>query len=414
MTSPAPHTLDVYLKKRVDLRVKDRRLTFAVSQSLFSSHQVDVGTLQLLKTLEDTRLPEGSKVLDLGCGYGPLGLTLGALNQGAEVHLVDRDALAVAFSQLNAEQNSLSGARAYGSLGYDEVQARDFDLIVANIPGKAGETVIRALLLDARAFLALTGWVAIVVVAPLERLVTGILNDPGIEILHHQTAQGSPGRPYAVFHYRFTQPGPDAPWVSGLDRGIYDREELAFVVEDMTLPMRTAHGLPEFDTLSFRTQLLVKAIRDLEEEPGSIAVFNPSQGHVPVVLWRAFAARSSGSLAMILTDRDLLSLRYARMNLVAHGCEASTIESSHLVDLLPDDRSPDLLVGVLREDEGPSPLEHALIRLAGALRPGAQLLIAGGSTPVTRVVDAKEIGKLLRLVKRKRNKGNSTALLQRR
>ncbi len=102
------------------------------------------------------------------------------------------------------------------------------------------------------------------------------------------------------------------------------------------------------------------------------------------------------------------------MNLIGNGCEGSAITVHHQVDLLPASTSPDLVVGVLREDEGPVSIEHSLIRVTDALHPGAQLLIAAGSTPITRVLDAKELGRRLRLVKRKRSKGQSTALLQRR
>ena len=57
MTSRPSTDLNVYLKKTVELTLKRQQLTFAVSQSLFSSHQVDLGTMQLLKTLEDLSLP---------------------------------------------------------------------------------------------------------------------------------------------------------------------------------------------------------------------------------------------------------------------------------------------------------------------------------------------------------------------
>ncbi len=410
MTSLPSTDLNVYLKKTVELTLKRQQLTFAVSQSLFSSHQVDLGSLQLLKTLEDLSLPRGSRILDLGCGYGPLGLTLARLHEGTEVHLVDRDALATAFTQLNAERNHLTGTLSYGSLAYDEIDARDFDLIVANIPGKAGKRVIRAMLLDAQALLAPQGIVAIVVVAPLEELVAKTLDAPEIEILLHQTSQEGPARGYAIFHYRFTSTEPTPTWSSGFERGIYDREEITFVLDGMTLTIRTAHGLPEFDTLSYTTQALIKAIGNLgmDTRP-SLAVFNPGQGHIPAVLWRVLSPQS-----VALIDRDLLSLRYAAMNLIGNGCEASAITVHHQVDLLPASTSPDLVVGVLREDEGPVSIEHGLIRVADALQPGAQLLIAAGSTPITRVLDAKELGRRLRLVKRKRSKGQSTALLQRR
>ena len=125
-------------------------LKFRVSQALFSSHQIDTGTQRLLKTVLDFPFDEGGKILDLGCGYGPIGLTLAKRNPGSFVHMVDRDILAVDYARQNGILNGLDNCIAYGSLGYDDVTEHDFDLIISNIPGKAGETVITALLEDAR------------------------------------------------------------------------------------------------------------------------------------------------------------------------------------------------------------------------------------------------------------------------
>ena len=427
MDQHAIEDLDIYVKKTVRLSLAGAHLEFDVSQSLFSSHQVDLGTLHLLRTLEDHRLEDGAKVLDLGCGYGPLGLTLGRLNPGTQIHMVDRDALAVAFAQRNARAQipplgpppmggdisslppgggELEGGSilAYGSLGYDDVQARDFDLIVSNIPGKAGATVIRAMLLDARAFLAPGGMVAVVVVSPLEELVSTTLATPDVEVLLHHTTSA-----YAIFHYRFVSSDGGAPWTSGLQRGIYDREELTFLLDDFTLPMHTAYGLPEFDTLSFESRLLIKALQDLgEARPRRVTLFNPGQGHIPVVLWRLLSPEE-----IHLVDRDLLSLHYARLNLIQNGCEADAIHPHHRTGLLPAGIVPDLVVGLLREEEGPEVIERDLVELGGALQPGARVLLGGGSTPVTRVLKSQEIGRFFRAVKRKRTKGNSTVLLQR-
>lgn len=162
-------TLNTYLKKTVRLSMAGEHLEFAVSQTLFSSHQVDIGSLHLLKTLQAHRLKDGARILDLGCGYGPLGLTLARLNRGAQVHLVDRDALAVEFTQHNAVRLGLADVQVYGSLGYDDVRGREFDLIVSNIPGKAGASVIQAMLLGARAYLTDDGMASVVVVLPSRR-----------------------------------------------------------------------------------------------------------------------------------------------------------------------------------------------------------------------------------------------------
>ena len=138
-----------HTKKTVDFRYAGTTLQFAVAQSLFSSHQIDIGTQHLLKSLVCIDLSHARKILDLGCGYGPLGLALAQLAPESEIHLVDRDALAAAFARHNGALNNIPNVTAYGSLGYDDVMERGFDVVVSNIPGKAGESVIRDLLFRA-------------------------------------------------------------------------------------------------------------------------------------------------------------------------------------------------------------------------------------------------------------------------
>lgn len=395
---------DAYVKKVIDVVMRDVRLSFAVSQTLFSSHQIDIGTTHLLKTLQDDVTTESRRILDVGCGYGPIGLTLGRLLPHSELHLVDRDALALVFARHNAELNGIDGVCVYGSLGYDHVEARDFDLIVSNIPGKAGDEVIHSLLHDARNYLAPGGTVAVVVVSPLESLVMESLTQPDIEIVRHETLAA-----HAVFHYRFTASPEEGETPSAaVDRGVYHRESLAFVFDELTMTMQTAQGLPEFDTLSFQTTLLLKALHDLQiEDVEEAAVFHPGQGHVPIAVWKTLAPRR-----LHLVDRDLLSLRYAKLNLVDNGANHEQLEVHHQVALVPERGTMDLVVGVLREEEGPEAIEQALIQAASSLSSHGQLLIVGSSTPITRALKSKELSRYLRLLKRKRHKGNSVALLQ--
>ena len=106
---------DLYFKKSIPFRYRDESLQFRVSQQLFSSHRIDPGTRFLLRSLE--HLPVGSvrRLLDVGCGYGAIGLSLLKAGVANEAHLVDRDALAVEYTRQNALLNKLGGACAYGS-----------------------------------------------------------------------------------------------------------------------------------------------------------------------------------------------------------------------------------------------------------------------------------------------------------
>ena len=164
-----------HFKKTVTLDHGGRRLELGVAQELFSSHEVDVGTRLLLRTLAGPEHASRRRVLDLGCGYGPLGLALRAAADDRVVHLVDRDALAIEYSRENAARNRLDDVEVYGSLGYADVRGSGFDLIVSNIPAKAGPPVIERVLLGGAGLLAPGGLVAVVVIAPLRASVTAVL-----------------------------------------------------------------------------------------------------------------------------------------------------------------------------------------------------------------------------------------------
>jgi len=155
---------DAYFKKDVTYNYRGENLKFHVSQSLFSSHDIDLGTKRLLRTIETEGLNKYDKVLDLGCGYGPIGISLKSFYEPSIVHMVDRDALALEFSKQNVELNNLSDIKIYGSLGYDDVTEKDFDFIVSNIPAKVGEPVLSHILEDARFYLRPRGKVAVVVI----------------------------------------------------------------------------------------------------------------------------------------------------------------------------------------------------------------------------------------------------------
>ena len=90
---------DPYLQSTLTLRVEERELTFQAPHSVFSSSRIDGGTRLLLENL-----PDGSprSFLDLGCGYGALGLPVAARFPESVGVLVDRDLLAVEFTRRNA------------------------------------------------------------------------------------------------------------------------------------------------------------------------------------------------------------------------------------------------------------------------------------------------------------------------
>jgi len=403
-----------YDKKTVTLHQSGIRLELRLAVDLFSSFEVDVGTRLLLRTLADgPHQGPRHKILDLGCGYGPIGLTLKALDPGREVHMVDRDALAVAYSRRNADLNGLSGVEVYGSLGYDDVRATGFDLIASNIPAKAGTAAIRHFLLDATHRLRPNGLVAVVVVAQLEALVAGVLARPGVEVVQRRSTAS-----YAVFHYRFTDGhglarfrrlgGLDQP---GLGRGVYDRQRVPLAYGGVRLEVHTAYGLPEFDSLGYQSELAVDALLGLGGAPaGRAVVLGPGQGHVPALLWALLKPSE-----VHLVDRDLLALRYAQANLVRNGCPPDRVVTRHQVGLAGAGvAEASVVVALLREKEPPQAAAAAVRLAASELPPGGRLVVAASSTAVTRCLARLGQAEARVAVRdRRRKKGFSVVVLER-
>lgn len=145
--------------------LRGQRLRFESTWGLFSPREIDEGTRLLL---QHVRVAPEADCLDLGCGYGPIGLTLAALAPQGRTLMVDKDFVAVDFAQRNAALNGLKHASSLLSNGFDQVppEAR-FDLIASNVPAKVGKELLSLLLHDAHARLRPGGQLYLVTISGL-------------------------------------------------------------------------------------------------------------------------------------------------------------------------------------------------------------------------------------------------------
>ena len=117
-------------------------LSFVSDSGVFSKMRVDYGTGVLLEQMSLLKKP--ASVLDLGCGYGPLGLFAAAWWPKIQVDMVDVNERALALARKNARANGL-GVNIFSSDSYDQVKDQ-YDLIVTNPPIRAGKKVVSAFL----------------------------------------------------------------------------------------------------------------------------------------------------------------------------------------------------------------------------------------------------------------------------
>ncbi|MGE5152866.1 MAG: class I SAM-dependent methyltransferase [Bdellovibrio bacteriovorus] len=158
-----------------ELQVGGRTLRLHSTWGLFSPREVDEGTRLLLERM--TPAPEAD-CLDLGCGYGAIGLALAALAPRGRTLLVDKDFVAVDYANANARRNGLANAQSILSNGFDQVpKDRRFDLIASNIPAKVGKELLALLLHDARDRLRPGGRLYVVTINGLREFMKRNLRD---------------------------------------------------------------------------------------------------------------------------------------------------------------------------------------------------------------------------------------------
>lgn len=111
--------------------IKNVPLEFSTHSMLFSPNAVDAGTLAMLSKIE---FEEDDKVLDLGCGYGVVGILAGRLINQKNVIMCDISEMAVKYSEINARLNQVPNIDIRLSDGFENIPDNDFTIILSNPP----------------------------------------------------------------------------------------------------------------------------------------------------------------------------------------------------------------------------------------------------------------------------------------
>ncbi len=166
----------------------NKNLIFNTTWGLFCPEEIDGGTKLLLKAIsEDTKLlnifeknevvdgtPSGKKaskgsILDIGCGYGPIGIALAKALPEASVDLIDKDFVAVDYSNKNAIENGAKNVKSFLSNGFSHIPSdKKYSLIVSNLPAKVSKEFFWILFAEAFDHLEKDGYFAVVVIKQLE------------------------------------------------------------------------------------------------------------------------------------------------------------------------------------------------------------------------------------------------------
>ena len=131
--------------------------TFLTDSGVFSKKMVDYGSQILLNTLN---FEKGKTLLDLGCGYGPLGISLAKV-QDVKPTMVDINNRAIDLAKQNAQKNGVE-ADIFQSNIYEKVNGT-FDYIISNPPIRAGKQVVHTIISESINYLKVGGNLTIVI-----------------------------------------------------------------------------------------------------------------------------------------------------------------------------------------------------------------------------------------------------------
>ncbi|MBR2567480.1 MAG: class I SAM-dependent methyltransferase [Paenibacillus sp.] len=129
-------------RKTTEVVLRGYSLRLVTDAGVFSKNGIDYGSRVLIDAME---LQSGAQVLDVGCGYGPIGLTAAKLVPDGHVTMIDINERAVELSRENAKENGISNVTIMQSNLLTGIKQHDFDVILTNPPIRAGKETVHAI-----------------------------------------------------------------------------------------------------------------------------------------------------------------------------------------------------------------------------------------------------------------------------
>lgn len=374
-----------FVLKTVNTRFNSADLSFDLSHALFSSNDIDAGSRLLLKNIA-RYVPKDAvrTVLDIGSGTGVLGIACAKAYNAESALLRDRDALATAFSAHNARRNKCRNVQTETALLLDGLSGRHFDLVLCNVPAKAGPPVLDWFISHLDAVVSATGTAGIVVVNTIAPAARQSLARAEVAMKAVDEGKG-----HTVFLF-----GPKSERVLPGDCGALrlsgrtDRQNMELA--GRRYAFCGYYGLPEFDSCSYATQLAAE-VADLVLDGTSVKrslVLEPGVGHLACYL------RSRSKTQIDLCSRDALALAACRANLIMAAKDpamaAAGLDFHFLEDIETSDY--DLFLALPETIPGVDQTIQFWEAAARILLPGAVMVVALASTFFDRLEKKKPRG----------------------
>ncbi|KRK90069.1 class I SAM-dependent methyltransferase [Lentilactobacillus sunkii] len=123
-----------------DFSLLGNNLTFTSDNGVFSKHTVDYGSRVLVKNINYGIIPDG-KLLDMGTGYGPIGISIAKAFPERQIDMVDVNELALELAKKNAADNQVKNVHIFESNIYEAISEK-YAAIFTNPPVRAGKKVV--------------------------------------------------------------------------------------------------------------------------------------------------------------------------------------------------------------------------------------------------------------------------------
>lgn len=127
---------------KFDWNIGTERFYFYTSNSVFSKSGVDFGSMLLIETVVKENKNFSGNVLDMGCGYGPIGVIIAKLIENSNVTMADVNERALELAMMNAKENKVENkVKVVSSSAFENIKDK-YDIIVTNPPIRAGKDVV--------------------------------------------------------------------------------------------------------------------------------------------------------------------------------------------------------------------------------------------------------------------------------
>lgn len=131
--------------QEMKIKLEDMSLTIKTDAGVFSKDKIDKGSETLIAAARKSDFPEGN-ILDLGCGYGIIGITLAKTFKDRLIEMVDVNERALSLAKTNAQANQLENVEIYQSDIFSGVKNKQIAGIISNPPIRAGKKVVHQIL----------------------------------------------------------------------------------------------------------------------------------------------------------------------------------------------------------------------------------------------------------------------------